>query len=77
MSVISGNLSAIDCNSVSVRFEIVNPCIEVKSLTEEYLKFVSLDTNFDVNSDAGSPEDSWRLFMGVINILLVNASQPG
>ena len=41
-----GILSAIFFNLSSVRFAMVNPFIEVKSLTEEYLKLVNREARF-------------------------------
>ena len=70
-----GIISAILFNSSSVRFATVNPFIEVKSLTEEYLKLVNHEARF-VFSDFALLVLICMLFIGVINILLVNASHP-
>ena len=64
-------------SSSSVRLAIVKPCIDVKSLMEEYLKFVNHAANFVFLFDSGFLIMICMLFMGVINMLLVNASHPG
>ena len=76
-SVISGNFSEISCNSVSDKFVIVRPYMTVKSSIVEYFRLVKRVANLMVWVEAEFPMLTCKLFFGVINMLLVIASQPG